>query len=112
MSVPETLELPFLHYNNGTLYSEFINCVTRGCFFLNKQKFVNLQMISRLKYFQYQTNNYRYYQETFVQCVTAVSMSVQCNYTHVTVCVEQQEVYVVAEGLNVTDKATSRNVSE
>lgn len=67
-------------------------------------------MISRLKYFQYQTNNYRYYQDTFVKCVTTVSMSVQCNYTHVTVCVEQQEVYVVAEGLNVTDKATSSNV--
>lgn len=39
-------------------------------------------------------------------------MSVQCNYTHVTVCVEQQDVYIVAEGLNVTDKATSSNVSE
>lgn len=44
-------------------------------------------------------------------CVIAVSMSLQCNYTHVTVCVEQQEVYVIAEGLNVTDKATSSNVS-
>lgn len=76
MSVPETLELPFLHYNNGTLYSEFINCVTRGCFFLNKQQFVNLQMISRLKYFQYQTNNYMYYQETFGKRVIAVVCSV------------------------------------
>lgn len=53
-----------------------------------------------------------YYQETFVKCVTTVSMSVKYNYTHVTVCVEQQEVYVVAEGLNVTDKATSSNVSK
>lgn len=66
--------------------------------------------LKTIKYFQYQTNNYRYYQDTFVKCVTTVSMSVQCNYTHVTVCVEQQEVYVVAEGLNVTDKATSSNV--
>lgn len=35
----------------------------------------------------------------------------QRNYTHVTVCVEQQDVYVIAEGLYVTDKATSSNVS-
>lgn len=53
-----------------------------------------------------------YYQETFVKCVDTVSMSVKYNYTHVTVCVEQQEVNVVAEGLNVTDKATSSNVSK